>query len=213
MISTYTETYTKFLFFPFKMKKSKSKLLRFYHILRGHPQQSKANNPPLNPPSVPCLLERCTATGEPSQQIASTKGNTPLAALYRMYEYFVSGYRIGLRSEIEFFFNKPAWAVADTPDPNDPDPERYAVLAVLPYYMVKAFNRLIQRGLPRGSPFIISTTMEDELKSRPIILEKAPSWVVGVTRLQKALVLPDGYGNVPTMESRSARFQDMNYRR
>lgn len=127
-----------------------------------------------------------------------------------MYEYLVSGYTIGLRSEIEFFFNKSSWAVADIPDPKDPDPERYAVLAILPFYMVTAFNRLIERGLPRDSPFIISPAMEDELKSRPIVLEKEPEWVAGVKKLEKTLVIPDSDGNVPNEESRSARFHEMN---
>lgn len=133
-------------------------------------------------PRFHVFSERRTTAGEPSRHIASTKGNTPLAALYRMYGYLVSGYTIGLCSGIEFFFNKPAWAVADIPDPQDPGPERYAVLAVLPCYMVKAFNRLIQRGLPRDSPFIMTTAMEDELKSRPMVLEKEPSWVARVER-------------------------------
>lgn len=127
-----------------------------------------------------------------------------------MYEYLVSGYMTGLRSEIEFFFNKPSWAVADIPDPQDPDPERYAILAVPPFYMVFAFNRLIERGLPRDSPFIISTAMEDELKSRPVILEKQPDWVAGVKKLERTLVIPDCDGNVPAEQSRSARFQEMN---
>lgn len=127
-----------------------------------------------------------------------------------MYEYLVSGYTIGLRSEIEFFFNKPAWAVADIPDPQDTDLERYAVLAVLPHYMCNAFNRLIERGLPRDSPFIITTAMEDELKSRPIVLEEEQSWVARVKRLDKTLIIPDACGNVPTEKARSARFLDMN---
>ncbi|KAJ4393004.1 hypothetical protein N0V93_002208 [Gnomoniopsis smithogilvyi] len=192
------------------MESTKSKLLKFFHVVRGHSQRNQLGDRPARPPSVSCLLARRTRSGKPSQQIASTKGDTPLAALYRMYEYIVSGYTIGLRSEIEFFFNNPTWAVADIPDPQDPDPERYAVLAVLPFYMVMAFNRLIQRGLPRGSPFIISTAMEDELKSRPVVLEKEPAWVAGVAKLEKTLVIPDSDGNVPEEASRSARFQGMN---
>lgn len=48
----------------------------------------------------------------------------------------------------------------------DPDPERYAVLAVLPFYLVFAFNRLNERGLPRDSPFIFffPTAVENKLK-------------------------------------------------
>lgn len=192
------------------MVRTRSRLLKIYHSMRWHSRGRKKDQQPPNPPSVSCLLARRTVTGEPSQQIASTPGWTPLASLYRIYEYLISGYIIGLRSEIEFFFNKPAWAVADIPDPQDPDPERYAVLAVIPHYMVKAFNHLIQRGLPRDSPFIITTAMEDELKSRPVVLEKEPSWVGEVKRQDKTLVIPDSCGNLPTEESRSARFLDLN---
>lgn len=54
--------------------------------------------------------------------------------------------------------------MADIPDPKDTaDPERYAVVAVLPFYLVMAFNRLIERGLPRNCPGII-TSLEMEEK-------------------------------------------------
>lgn len=101
------------------------------------------------PPTVSWLLDhREQRRHEP----ALTKGLTPTASLYRMYEYLVTGYITGLRTEIEFFFNQPSRAVSAIPDPKDPDPERSAVLAALPYYLVIAFNRLIERGLPRNSP-------------------------------------------------------------
>jgi hypothetical protein len=73
-----------------------------------------------------------------------------------MYEYLVVGFTQGLRTEIEFFFNQATWAVSEILDPADSDPARYAILSVLPSYLVIAFNRLIQRGLPRGSPAIIA---------------------------------------------------------
>lgn len=88
-----------------------------------------------------------------------------------MYEYFIAGYSTGLRSEVEFFFNRPAWTVADIPDPADPDPARYAILAVLPYYLAHAFNRLIERGLPRGSPAMIISSEVEESR----VLEKEPA--------------------------------------
>lgn len=127
-----------------------------------------------------------------------------------MYEYLVAGFANRLRSEIEFFFNKPSWAVADIPDPNDPDPEQYAVLAVLTFYIATAFNRLIERGLPRDSPFIISTAMEDELKGRPVVLEKEPNWIASVQKLEGTLIIPNVAGHIPEEESRSSRFRELN---
>jgi hypothetical protein len=143
-------------------------------------------------------------------KIALTRGATPTASLYRMYEYLVVGYNTGLRTEIEFFFNHPSWAVAAIPDPAEPDPARYAILAALPHYLVRAFNRLIQRGLPRGSPAIIGPKEEEELRSRPIILEEEPPWAAKVPALAQTLVIPDPDGNEPGEDCRSFRLLEMN---
>lgn len=161
-----------------------------------------------SPPTVSWLLEhREERHGKP----ALTKGHTPTASLYRMYEYLVTGFIIGLRSEIEHFFNQPSWAVSMIPDPKDPDPERYAILAVLPYYLVVAFNRLIERGLPRDSPAIItSEEMEEELRARPIVREEEPSWVREVPKLEQTLVIPKKSGEVPDEDRRSAPFLQKN---
>ncbi|KAJ5182639.1 hypothetical protein N7492_000255 [Penicillium capsulatum] len=128
-----------------------------------------------------------------------------------MYEYLVTGFILGLRTEIEFFFNQPGWAVSALPDPWDQDPQRYAILAVLPHYLVVAFNRLIERGLPRGAPAIIAGDgVEDELRSRPIALEEEPSWVADVPKLERPLVIPGSNGEEPEEQARSARFLAMN---
>jgi hypothetical protein len=47
-----------------------------------------------------------------TQERAQCKGATPSASLYRMYEYLVVGYIIGLRTEIEYFFNHPSWTAS-----------------------------------------------------------------------------------------------------
>jgi hypothetical protein len=159
------------------------------------------------PPTVAWLLEH---RKERHGKVALSKGVTPTASLYRMYEYLVIGYTTGLRTEIEFFFNQPSWPVSAIPDPEDPDAERYAILAVLPYYLVTAFNRLIERGLPRGSPAIIAPEMEENLKAQKIALEEEPSWVREVPKLQQRLVIPDEFGEEPKEETMSARFLEMN---
>jgi hypothetical protein len=58
---------------------------------------------------------------------------------------------VQFRNEIEYFWNQKSWAVQAIPDPKDPDPVRYAILAVLTDQMVRAFNHLIERGLPRDA--------------------------------------------------------------
>lgn len=169
---------------------------------------TKAPAPDSCPPTVSWILEH---RAELQNRNASTRGRTPLASLYRIYEYFVAGNTAGIRNEVEFFFNQPSWALAEIPDPQDPDPERYAVLAVLPCYMAHAFNRLIERGLPRGSPAIImGDAAEAELKSKPVVLEKEPKWTAHVPRLQKTLVIPERNGNAPAEDARSEKFMAMN---
>ncbi|KAL2016830.1 hypothetical protein VTK56DRAFT_2953 [Thermocarpiscus australiensis] len=160
------------------------------------------------PPTVAWLLAH---RDECSGKRAQTKGATPTASLYRMSEYLVLGYITGLRTEIEYFLNQPSWAVSAIPDPVDPDPERYAILAVLPYYLVTAFNRLIERGLPRGSPAIIAgAAAEEELRAREVVLEQEPSWAAKVPALSNALTIPDRSNKEPKEDTRSKRFLDMN---
>ncbi|KAH6612922.1 hypothetical protein B0J18DRAFT_470273 [Chaetomium sp. MPI-SDFR-AT-0129] len=161
--------------------------------------------PPLSPtaPTVSWLLAH---RNERITQSALTKGQTPLASLYRMYEYLTIGHIKALRSEIERFFNHPSWAVSAIPDPADPDPQRYAILAGIPSLLVTAFNRLIERGLPRGSPSIITgVEMEEELRRRPVVLETEPAWVGRVPALREVLVLPGPGGEVAEGEERYGR--------
>ncbi|KAI1185629.1 hypothetical protein F5B17DRAFT_445616 [Nemania serpens] len=157
------------------------------------------------PPNVSWLLEHLK---ERAEAPALTAGRTPTASLYRMYEYIVVGFTMGLRTEIEFFFNQgPTWAVSSIPDPEDPDPQRYVILSVLPFYLCKAFNRLIERGLPRGSPAIIAGDAElEELRSRPIVLEKEPEWAAKVPALAERVVLPGPDGCEPPEETWSKGF-------
>jgi hypothetical protein len=77
--------------------------------------------------------------------------------------------------------------------------------------LIAAFNRLIERGLPRSNPgIIISDEMEEELKSRPVALEKLPSWVEKVPKLSEALVIPNTDGSVPEERLLSPHFLSMN---
>jgi hypothetical protein len=127
-----------------------------------------------------------------------------------MYEYYVVGFDIGMRSEIEFFYNQPTWLVSALPDPADPDPQRYAILAALPYYLVMAFNRLALRGLPRGSPAIISQEEEERLRAQEVKLETEPEWARHVPRLDKTLVIPTSTGHEPEDAVRSPRLLELN---
>lgn len=159
-------------------------------------------------PSVEYLLqhrEELLKKGE----LAKARGASSTASLYRMYEYFVIGFNNGLRTEIEYFFNKP-WPVSEIPDPQDPDPQRYAILAVLPSYMTAAYNRLIERGLPRGAPAILTREIEDELAAQPKVLEVEPAWTTAVPKLSEPLVIPNREGGRPEESAASPLFLEKN---
>ncbi|KAF5615163.1 hypothetical protein F52700_13552 [Fusarium sp. NRRL 52700] len=142
---------------------------------------------------------------------ALTKGKNPTASLYRMYEYLVVGSTVGLRSEIEYFFNQSTWSVKAIPDPEDADPARYAILAVLTHYLAMTFNRLIKRGLPRRCPAIIAgAEAEAELRARKVVLELQPSWAKAVRRLDEPITIPTSSGETPEDRFRSAEFLAMN---
>ena len=123
---------------------------------------------------------------------SSHPGNddTPLYALYRLYETIVLDRNIDMRNEIEYFWRKRAWSVHEIPDPADSDPARYAVLACIPPLLAKSYNRLIGLGLPRDAPGIMTNEEFDEMKSRPKIFERAPEWASSVPPLGKLLKIP-----------------------
>ena len=66
--------------------------------------------------------------------------DTPLACLHRIYEFLVVDWTTAFRNEIEYFSHRCTWAVGSIPDPRDPDPLRYAILAVLTRLLCQAFN-------------------------------------------------------------------------
>ncbi|KAF4443405.1 hypothetical protein FACUT_1329, partial [Fusarium acutatum] len=142
---------------------------------------------------------------------ALIKGKNPTASLYRMYEYLVVGYTAGLRAEMEYFFNQSTWSVKAIPDPKDVDPARYAILAVLTHFLAKAFNRLIERGLPRCCPAIITgVEAEAELRAREVVFELQPSWAKAVRRLDEQITIPTSCGETSEDRFRSAEFLVMN---
>ena len=121
--------------------------------------------------------------------------DTPLFALYRLYEAIVLGQTIIMRNEIEQFFRRHEWVLHDIPDPQDSNPERYAVLACIPHLLIAAFNRNIKLGLARDAPAIMTQDYIDEMMKQPRKYEDVPDWVYSVPRLKLPLLLPS-YRNI-----------------
>ena len=103
-----------------------------------------------------------------------------------------------MRDEIEYFWNRHKWRVSEIPDPEDTNPQRYALLASIPYLLVRVFNANINLGLPRDAPAIFTVEEEMEFRSRPKMLETAPAWVQKVLPLDPQLFLPDENGRGPS---------------
>ncbi|KAF8334505.1 hypothetical protein F5887DRAFT_892644 [Amanita rubescens] len=140
--------------------------------------------------------------------------DTPSASLYRLYEFFVLGWNINFRDELEYFCRShPDWAISSIPKPVDdpnPDPVRRAILAVLTQLMCDAFNRRIAYGLPRDAPPIV--TDFTELAARPKVFEEAPEWAKRVKPLEKRFYIPNREGKVldGDDEDVSEEFKAMN---
>ena len=149
------------------------------------------------PPSPQIILDNRDAYEAAMDQrdlslhpIRPGKDDSPLHALYRLYEAIVLDRNIDMRNELEWFWRKRDWPVRDIPDPQDNDPIRYAVLASIPPLMAKAYNRLIEMGLPREAPGIMTNEMFEEMKSRPKCFEEAPDWVAHVPPVDNVLKIP-----------------------
>jgi hypothetical protein len=173
----------------------------------GSNRRSKCQNsrPDLEQvPSVEWLLSHR------DQRKALTSGHYPLASLYRMYEYIVLDYNIGLRTEIEWFWTHSTWAVKDIPVPNDPDPQRAAILATIPSFMVMAYNRLIEVGLHRDAPTVITQEIEAEMAARPKIMEEVPEWTASIPALTETLIIPPRDGGKVEEQCQSPEFRKMN---
>ncbi|EEQ32223.1 conserved hypothetical protein [Microsporum canis CBS 113480] len=130
---------------------------------------------------------------------ADSPGDTPLFALYRLYEHLVLNRTTGLRNELErFWFNR--WPVSSIPDPEDhSEPARYAVLACIPALMVLAFNRRIELGIPRRADAIMTMEEIEEYRNEERVYEQVPEWTLSVEPLQTILKIPHDGGE--TLES------------
>lgn len=114
----------------------------------------------------------------------------PLRALYRLHEYILLDHWIGYRNELEAFWSHRDWLLCDIPDPRDPDPERYAVLAVIAQLMVRSFNWRIDLGLPRNAARCMTEAAMEHARTHKVY-ESAPAWVAAAAvPLKQRLVVP-----------------------
>lgn len=136
--------------------------------------------------------------------------DTPLSALFRIYLALVAGQDLWLRTEIERFWNRHEWAVSDLEDPRDyDDPVRYAVLATIPYLLIRAFNANIELGLPREAPPFWHHDDLDRWRAGPKKIESVPAWAREVPALKTRLSIPSPRGRLLSDESDPLADPDM----
>lgn len=167
----------------------------FLRLLRPYPRYF-ALPAPISPtsaisnPSV--VLQRMDDAGLPDARYIWPFyiRDTPLHCLYRMYEWAAIGRSLQVGYETQYFWDQVSWRVEDIPDPKDPDPVRYAVLAGFAEIMAICFNERIDLGLlrlgndgscnPRSQELRRTLSREEFITYTVRHHEKAPSWTADV---------------------------------
>ena len=164
--------------------------------------KSKSSGIP-TPPAPAVLLANPKGT-YCVQRPKNRKLDTPLGCIYRIYWAIVMDDTIAMRNEIEYSWRRKeaSWLLCDIPRPPDPDPERFAIISAIPYFLAAAFNRIIDLGLPRDSTGSILTDEELEAAAkRPKVFEIVPQWAEEAPPLEKPLCLPtEGLGTPSSPE-------------
>lgn len=117
--------------------------------------------------------------------------DTPLCSLYRLYELIVGRgciYLIHLVQEVTYFFYRDGsrWSIRNIPDPKDPDPVRYAILAALVETLAEAFNWRIHLGLLRNGERVETRPLPSEVLDQR---ELVPDWAAKLPAIDETSVL------------------------
>lgn len=118
--------------------------------------------------------------------------DTPLFALYRIYEYFLVDFVTGYRNQLEYFWRQTKWPISSIPDPTDDDPARYAFLAGTAKLLVRSYNEKIRMGFARDMPAIMSDEQIEYYQNRPEkdrTYEEVPQWAESVPPLSEPLAV------------------------
>jgi hypothetical protein len=95
--------------------------------------------------------------------------------------------------EYFFFHGEKSWRLSGVPDPKDPDPARYAVLASMVEALVHAFNWRLELGLRRDKSVDLS-----EQRATNFVPEEAPAWVATVKPSPEPLHLAKSEDGTPS---------------
>lgn len=141
-----------------------------------------------------------------SRKYAAPQGvfeDSPLYALYRLYEFIVLDKVLDYRNALEAFWRQHQWKVCDIPEPdgsgNGAAAERVAFLAGCTYLLVRCFNERVKLGLQRDMSPLITPEEAEEARQLPDHLrqyEAVPEWAANVPALQTTLAVPTNEGIV-----------------
>ncbi|KAF9554349.1 hypothetical protein CPC08DRAFT_753718 [Agrocybe pediades] len=112
--------------------------------------------------------------------------DTPLRSLYRLHDVLCADEENYIMLEADYFWRHGDWKTKHIPDPKDPNPFRYAILAALVEVMVEEFNYKISLGMRRGVRY---PNTDEEMKAlrdqvdKPY--EEVPPWAASVPGLDE----------------------------
>lgn len=112
--------------------------------------------------------------------------DTPLRSIYRLYELYLADHYALMGWETEYFFFRPDWKLKDIPDPKDPDPLRYAVIASIVEELHEAVNWRLSLGLRRDRTHVYREDDHDPWP--PFTSEELPSWTSCVPPINRDLL-------------------------
>ncbi|KAK8050083.1 DNA-binding protein [Apiospora phragmitis] len=178
--------------------------------LRRQKQNSSPNSGPASGEEEQYGAEDMIILEDPAQYLsvissrksAAPQGilkDSPLFALYRLYEFIVLDRVLDYRNCLEAFWRRRDWPVSGIADPADDDPERYAFLAGCTYLMARSFNQRVKLGLNRNMPTLMIPEEAEAARNVPEHLrqwEEVPQWAKSVPPLSQPYALPTDDGEV-----------------
>ncbi|KXG46670.1 uncharacterized protein PGRI_055260 [Penicillium griseofulvum] len=132
--------------------------------------------------------------------------DTPLRCLYRIYEAMAARETYAISPEVEYFGyqSRRRWSLDRIPDPCDPDPVRYAILASITEELAKGFNWRLSLGMRRvKSQHIYRKYFDEELPPfTPVGVDMITDLPSDFLDSSGRLVLEEG-GDTPTFAARN----------
>ncbi|KIM47316.1 hypothetical protein M413DRAFT_7834 [Hebeloma cylindrosporum] len=117
--------------------------------------------------------------------LTSHKPRGELRSLYRLHDVLCANKSYYVMVEGQYFFRRTGWRLKEIPDPKDPNPLRYAILASLVESMVESYNYKISKGARREKRILTAEENKALWEDPNKPFEAAPSWTSHVPPLEE----------------------------